>query len=105
MRPQNDAGCEKEKDGDRQKEKQVSAVDDAALEPFIVGHHAEAGQRIDKRGGRPADHNIRDRWPSTENQEETDHDREDKTYYLVPCQRGRQTSDREECTGQQETAA
>ena len=47
MRAQNHAGGEQKEDNDAKEEEQIAAIDNTALEAFVMGHYPNPGERID----------------------------------------------------------
>ena len=47
MRAKNHASGEKKENDDAKEEEQIAAIDNAALEAFVMGHYPDPGERID----------------------------------------------------------
>ena len=68
MRAKNHAGGEKKENDDAKEEEQIAAIDNAALEAFVMGHYTDSGERIDYPSGCPIDKDVGDGRPAAKDQ-------------------------------------
>ena len=68
MRAKNHASGEKKENDDAKEEEQIAAIDNAALEAFVMGHYPDPGERLDYPCGCPINNDVGDGRPAAKNQ-------------------------------------